>query len=269
MDRQRRPGDTQHRGSASGDAQSPPVPQSDPIPDPDDLPNDLPSLKRLIVDLLRRQHADQARADAAVARAIAAEARVRELSQLQSRTMAAFRSKHFGSEKATGVALAFELLNQQTADPTRTEFPICYDRLADQTGMSASAIADHVKEKLPRVVDPLTGEVIDLFERKLRHTSGGVDLETGEIIPPKTQAVFIPKVDPMTMIDLIATAAPISGKRKNNHGGKGRPWTPLPGSPDRRRHQARHLPLRRVRPAPSPGRAGHDAERARCRFGHR
>jgi putative DNA primase/helicase len=210
-------------GPNKQDAQSPP----DPILDPDDLPDDLPSLKRLIVDLMRRQQADRRRADAAEARAIAAEARaiaaearVLELSLLQSKTMAAFRSKNFGSEKATGVALAFEILNQQTADPTRTEFPICNERLADQTGMSAGAVADHVKEKLPRVVDPLTGEVIELFERKLRYTPGGTDPTTGESIAPKTQAVFVPKVDPMRIIDLIATAAPVSGRRKNNHGGK-------------------------------------------------
>lgn len=190
------------------------------LPNPDDLPDDIPSLKRLIVDLMRRQQADQRRIEAAEQRAIDAGDRAERLSLLQSRTMAAFRSHGLGSEKATGVALAFEIANQQAADPTLTEFPICNIRLAQQTGVSESTIVEHTKGKLPQLVDTRTGEIVELFERKVRFVRTGVDPATGEQSDPKAQVVYIPKIDPLAMLDVFANAVPLSRKAKNNHGGK-------------------------------------------------
>ena len=91
-----------------------------------------------------------------------------DLRLLQSQTMAAFRSKTLGSERATGVALAFELMNQKQADPNRTEFVVPMDRLADQTGYSAHSVSEHVKSKLGQVVDQRSGEIVHLFKRDVR-----------------------------------------------------------------------------------------------------
>jgi putative DNA primase/helicase len=144
------------------------------------------------------------------------------LSLLQSKTMAAFRSKHFGAEKATGIAIAFELANQQAAHPDRTEYVIPYARVADQAGLSTSTVGTHVTEKL----DPL-----DLWERTTRVVQvERVDVATGEVTrEPKNQTVFVPKLDPLAMLDVLATARPVSGKSKNGHGGA---RTACPDHPD-------------------------------------
>jgi hypothetical protein len=135
------------------------------------------------------------------------------LKLLQSQTMAAFRSKDLGNEKLTGVALAFEIQNQKAADPNKTEFPICYDRIAEQTGLSSSAVAKHIKEKLPTLADKRTGEVVPLFVRDVRRAP------TADA-PFRTENVFIPTTDPSQWLDYLANAIPDSGVAKSGHGGK-------------------------------------------------
>jgi len=196
------------------------MPDRSPIPKIDDLPNDVAELRRVVVDLTQRLELAERRIEAAERRATIAEDRAQNLSLLQSRTMSAFRSKRLGSEKATGVALAFELLNQQTADPTREEFVITHDRLAEQTGASESTIANHVKDKLQRVADSRTGEIVELFERRIRFVPGDYNPTTGVRSEAKSQSVYIPKLPPLEMLDILAHAVPISGKAKNNHGGR-------------------------------------------------
>ena len=168
------------------------------------LPDDVGQLKALVVDLTKR-------VEAAETRAKAAEVRAAELSALQSRTMSVMRSRTLGAEKLTGLALAFELASQQAAHPDQDEFVIPYLRLADQSGQHESTVASHVKVKL---------EPLGLFKRRTRYVSERVDPTTGELFPAKTQTLFRPLVDPLAMLDALATAQHASGKPKGNHGGK-------------------------------------------------
>ena len=166
------------------------------------LPADVATLQAMIVDLTARLAAAEARADAEAERS-------RRLSLLQSKTMSALRSPHLGSEKLTGVALALELANQQTAFPERTEFEIPADRLAEHTGMSAATIGGHLRDRLSDLVDHETGEVVQLFGRTLRQLPGG-----------KTQSIYSATMAPAAMLEALATAVPASGKAKNGHGGR-------------------------------------------------
>ncbi len=138
------------------------------------------------------------------------------LSALQSKTMSAFRSPNLGAEKATGVALAFELASQQSAAPERTEFVIPAARLASQTGQSEHTVAAHISKRLPRLLDPNTGEIVQLFDRSVRYNH-----ET-----QRSESVYTPTLDPLRMLDLIATAVPLSGAKRNGHGGKRIPTCP-------------------------------------------
>ena len=196
------------------------MPDRSPLPKPEEMSDDVAELRRVVVDLTQRLELAERRIEAAERRATVAEERAQNLSLLQSRTMSAFRSKSLGSEKATGVALAFEFLNQQAADPTREEFVITHNRLAEQTGASESTIANHIKDKLQRVADSRTGEIVELFDRRIRFVPGDYNPTTGLRSEPKSQSVYIPKLPPLEMLDILAHAVPISGKAKNNHGGR-------------------------------------------------
>lgn len=177
----------------------------------DDLPDDPTALKKLIVARLAQLDLLQAQVDDLKTENARLRDANQKLSLLQSKTMAAFRSKNLGAEKATGIAIAFELQNQRSAHPDRSEFVIPYARIADQAGLSESTVGAHVKERL----DPL-----GLWDRRTRFVPERVDQETGEILPAKNQTVFVPKVDPLGILDVLATAQPPSGKAKNNWGGK-------------------------------------------------
>ena len=181
----------------------------------DDLPDDLPTLKRMIVDLSRRLEASERRA-------AEAERKAAELSLLQSRTMAAFRSKNLGNEKATGVALAHLAASQapSKADPDGW-LPTPHKRLADGAGCSDQTVPNHL-EKLERGVGG--------FERKVEWVPQHIDRETGEIIPGHKQTFIRMTVSPAEFLERIATANPDPEKPKSGWGGR-RPVGPCPKHP--------------------------------------
>jgi hypothetical protein len=176
-----------------------------------EITDDLAELKQIIGDLTRRLEIAETRAANAERRADAAEARAAQLSQLQSKTMAVMRSKHLGNEKYTGIALVFELASQQSVHPDNDEFAIPYVRLAEQSGQHEKTVSDHIKKKLA----PL-----GMFERRTQYTPERVDPDTGEIFPARTQSIIRPTIDPLAMLDALATAQHVSGAAKNGHGGK-------------------------------------------------
>ena len=171
----------------------------------DDLPDDLPTLKHMIVDLSRRL-------DASERRATEAERKAAELSLLQSRTMAAFRSRNLGNEKATGVALAHLTASQ---GPTKADpdgwLPVPHKRLADGAGVSDQTVPNHL-EKLERGVGG--------FERKVQWVPQHVDESTGEIVPGHKQTFIRMTVPPAEFLERIATANPNPSKPKNGWGGR-------------------------------------------------
>ncbi len=187
-----------------------------------DLPDDLPALKRMIVDLSRRL-------EAAERRATEAERKAAELSLLQSRTMAAFRSKNLGNEKATGVALAHLAASQA---PTKADpegwIPVPHKRLADGAGVSDQTVPNHL-EKLQSGVGG--------FERKVEWVPASpqrIDRETGEILeearPGRKQTFIRMTVPPAEFLERIATANPTPEKPKSGWGGR-RPVAPCPNHP--------------------------------------
>ncbi len=201
-------------GAQSG---SPPVNPNDPA-----LPDDPHILKAMIVDLSRQL-------EAAERRATVAERKAAELSLLQSRTMAAFRSKHLGNEKATGVALAHLAASQV---PTRADpegwIPVPHKRLADGAGVSDQTVPNHL-EKLERGVGG--------FERKVEWVPASpprIDRETGEILeearPGRKQTFIRMTVPPAEFLERIATATPDPEKPKSGWGGR-RLVAPCPKHP--------------------------------------
>ncbi len=186
-----------------------------------DLPDDLLALKRMIVDLSRRL-------EAAERRATEAERRAAELSLLQSRTMAAFRSKNLGNEKATGVALAHLTASQGSAkaDPDGW-LPVPHKRLADGAGVSDQTVPNHL-EKLERGVGG--------FERKVEWVPAvpeHIDETTGEIIEARSghkQTFIRMTVSPAEFLERIATANPDPEKPKSGWGGR-RPVAPCAKHP--------------------------------------
>ncbi len=182
---------------------------------PADLPDDPPTLKRMIVNLSHQLEAEKRRATAA-------ERKAAELSLLQSRTMAAFRSKHLGNEKATGVALAHLTASQA---PTKADpdgwLPVPHKRLADGAGISDQTVPNHL-EKLQRGVGG--------FERKVQWVPEHVDESTGEIIPGHKQTFIRMTVPPAEFLERIATANPDPEKPKSGWGGR-RPVSACPKHP--------------------------------------
>ncbi len=133
-----------------------------------------------------------------------------KLSLLQSKTTAVVRSKNVGSAKYTGMAVAFEIANQQAANPDRREFVIPQVRIGEQAGFAEETVANHLKE--------LDG--LGLWERKVTYVPPCYDRATGTRVEGKNQTVFIPKADPIAILDGLATA-PVSAKGpKNGHGGR-------------------------------------------------
>ncbi len=135
----------------------------------------------------------------------------RRLSLLQSRTMAAFRSKALGPEKGTGVALAHELAARTANAPTIDGWhAIPHKRLADQAGVSDQTVPNHL-DKIER---------LGVIERAVRWVPEHVDESTGEIVPGRKQTFIRPKVDPLAMLEVLASATPDPAKPKGGWGGK-------------------------------------------------
>jgi|GEM_PF-1637026 len=181
----------------------------------DGLPDDLTALKLIVLDLraevadLRGQVDDERRAR------LAAEERADRSARLQSVTMAALRSRNLGNEKHLAVATAFDLAAKLGGIDTEPEpdaaFAVPLARLGDQIGASEHTVSAGLK-KLDR---------LNLFDRQVRWVPERVNPETGELTGGHKGTFLTPKVSPLEMLRVIASAPPdpITGK-KNGHGGR-------------------------------------------------
>jgi len=179
-----------------------------------DIPTDLAALRVLVIDLqgkvieLERQVDDERRAR------LAAEERADRSARLQSVTMAALRSRNLGNERHLAVATAFDLAAKLGGIDTEPEpdaaFAVPLARLGDQIGASEHTVSAGLK-KLDR---------LNLFDRQVRWVPERVDPETGELTGGHKATFLAPKVSPLEMLRVIASAPPdpITGK-KNGHGG--------------------------------------------------
>ncbi len=201
----------------------------------DGLPDDIPALKQIIRDLNRR-------VDVAERRAQDAEHKAAMLSQVRARPPASCRTRRSGRSASPPLPsrIGSPICSRRGMQEERGLHAITLKSVAEAAGVSDDAASKHI------------GKLVDagVLRKEVRWIPSGIDPETGEITNGHKRQYIGPVK--WNVIDFVEAVASLQPEKPKTWGGRVDRCRPCTGAPRRRRCQARHVPLRRMRQEARP-----------------